>query len=252
MSLLRVRLSRILTSTKMRQPRLYVSALASAAGEVVLSERNHHYLARVLRARIGQTLELFDGEGQVAPATIHAIDKRQTVVIQETPHAMPDHRLPVTLGLCIIKSDRFDWALQKATELGVTAITPVISAYTDSPPKGERLEKKVQHWQEILVNACEQSENNWLPKLHPVTSLDALDFGDQQAVFAHPETTTDAIDPTSPAWLLIGPEGGFDAHEVEMLLKKQVKPMALGPRILRAETAAIVGLTLLGQRYGQY
>lgn len=236
----------------MRQPRLYVSALASAAGEVILSERNHHYLARVLRAAVGQPLELFDGEGRLALGMIVSIDKRQTVVHVESPRLTPDHRLPVTLGLCLIKSDRFDWALQKATELGVTAITPVISRYTDSPPKADRLEKKYQHWQEILVNACEQSENNWLPKLHPVTPLDALDFDAQQAVFAHPASETVPISPIEPSWLLIGPEGGFDATEVSDLLKKQVKPMSLGPRILRAETAAIVGLTLLGQHYGQY
>jgi len=236
----------------MRQPRLYVSALASAAGEVILSERNHHYLSRVLRARVGYALELFDGQGQIASAQIQQIDKRQTVVKQDTPSLTADTRLPVTLGLCLIKADRFDWALQKATELGVTAITPIVSRYTDSPPRGDRLEKKSLHWQEILINACEQSRNNWLPTLAPVTTLEAIEIGGEQAVFAHPETQAIAIDPSRPSWLFIGPEGGFDDGEVESLLKKQVKPMSLGPRILRAETAALVGLTLLGHQYGQY
>ncbi|MBL6737245.1 MAG: RNA methyltransferase, partial [Litoricola sp.] len=103
----------------------------------------------------------------------------------------------------------------------------------------------------ILVNACEQSDNHWLPQLLEPTRFSDLRLTGQTIV-AHPATTTATVDPLESSLLLIGPEGGFSDEEVQTLLKKQVKPMSLGPRILRAETAAIVGLTLLGQQYGQF
>ena len=235
----------------MRTPRLYADTFSRATGEVVLSERNHHYLSRVLRAKTEQTIELFDGKGFVCQAIIKDISKRETTVQIDNISETPDHRMPVTLGLALIKSDRFDWALQKATELGVTAIQPIITQFTDSPPKADRLAKKWSHWQEILVSACEQSENNWLPHLHKPVQLNELPLP-EQVIVAHPATVSVQINSAQESLLLIGPEGGFSDAEIDVLLKKQVKPMSLGPRILRAETAAIVGLTLLGQQYGQY
>ena len=157
----------------------------------------------------------------------------------------------MTLGLALIKSDRLDWALQKATELGVSAIQPIITQFTDSPPKVDRLQKKWDHWREIVVNACEQSENDWVPVLREPRQLNKLALPGQTIV-AHPATDSVQINPDHEALLLIGPEGGFSDAELDFLYKKQVKPMSLGPRILRTETAAIVGLTLLGQQYGQY
>ena len=235
----------------MKKPRLYADALGHAAGEVVLSERNHHYLSRVCRAKTSQVIELFDGTGRSYQATIKKISKRETIaqILSTTKHK--DRRLPVTLGLALIRSERFDWALQKATELGVFAIQPLITQFTDSPPNADRLEKKWGHWQEILVNACEQSENYWLPELHRPSYLHELVLP-QQVVMAHPASESAHIDTTKESLLLIGPEGGFSDDEVSSLLKNQVKPMSLGPRILRAETAAIVGLTLLGHQYGHY
>jgi 16S rRNA (uracil1498-N3)-methyltransferase len=235
----------------MRIPRLYADTISHASGEVVLSERNHHYLARVLRAKVGNRVSLFDGNGNTANATITEITKRRTVVDLSDRKEHVDQRLPITLGMALIKSDRFDWTLQKATELGVTSILPLITQFTDSPLKADRLEKKWRHWQEILINACEQSENHWLPQvLEPARLTDLRVTG--QTIVAHPATASVTVDPLEPSLILIGPEGGFSDEEIETLLKKQVKPMSLGPRILRAETAAVVGLTLLGQQYGQY
>ena len=235
----------------MKTPRLYADALGHATGEVVLSERNHHHLSRVLRAKTSQVIELFDGTGRSCQAIIKNISKRETIaqILNIAEHN--DKRLPVTLGLALIRSDRFDWALQKVTELGVFAIQPLITQFTDSPPSQGRLKKKWEHWQNILINACEQSENNWLPELRVPSYLHELVFP-QQVVMAHPASESAYIDTTKESLLLIGPEGGFSDDEVSALLKKQVKPMSLGPRILRAETAAIVGLTLLGHQYGHY
>jgi len=235
----------------MKTPRLYADALGHATGEVVLTERNHHYLTRVLRAKTAQVIELFDGSGRSCQAIIKNISKRETVaeILNVAEHE--DRRLPVTLGLALIKPDRFDWALQKVTEIGVNAIQPLITQFTDSPPNAVRIRKKWGHWQEILVNACEQSENNWLPELRGPSYLHELVLP-QQVVFAHPAGESACIDTTKESLLLIGPEGGFSDDEVNSLVKNEVKPMSLGPTILRAETAAIVGLTLLGYQYGHY
>ena len=235
----------------MRTPRLYADTFSHATGEIILSERNHHYLSRVLRAKPGQIIRLFDGCGRTCEATIKAISKYETTIELLMFSESPDRRLPVTLGVALIKSDRFDWTLQKATELGVSAIQPIITQFTNSPPKADRLEKKWSHWQEILVNACEQSESNWLPMLRKPRQLHELELP-EQTIVAHPATDSVQLNPDHEALLLIGPEGGFSDAELDVLQKKQVKPMSLGPRILRTETAAIVGLTLLGQQYGQY
>ena len=235
----------------MRTPRLYADTLSHATGEISLSERNHHYLSRVLRAKPGQIIRLFDGCGRTCEATIKALSKHETTIELLPFSESPDRRLPVILGISLIKSDRFDWALQKATELGVNAIQPIITQFTALPPKADRLEKKWNHWQEILVNACEQSENNWLPTLRKPRQLHELELP-EQTIVAHPATDSVQLNPDHEALLLIGPEGGFSDAELDVLQKKQVKPMSLGPRILRTETAAIVGLTLLGQQYGQY
>ena len=235
----------------MRKPRLYADTFSHATGEISLSERNHHYLSRVLRAKPGEIIRLFDGFGRTFEATIKTISKHKTTIELLTFSESPDLRLPVTLGLALIKYTRFDWTLQKATELGVSAIQPMITQFTDSPPKADRLEKKWSHWQEILVNACEQSESNWLPLLRKPRQLHELELP-EQTIVAHPTTDSVQINPDHEALLLIGPEGGFSDAELDVLQKKQVKPMSLGPRILRTETAAIVGLTLLGQQYGQY
>ena len=235
----------------MKTPRLYVDALGHGAGELILAERNHHYLTRVLRAKTDQIVELFDGSGRSCQAIIKNISKHETnaEILNITEHK--DSRLPITLGLALIKSDRFDWALQKVTELGVHAIQPLITQFTDSPPNARHFEKKWGHWQEILINACEQSENNWLPELRRLLHLHELSLP-HQVIMAQPRNISAYIDTTKESLLLIGPEGGFSDDEVDTLLKKQVKPMSLGPRILRAETAAIVGLTLLGHQYGHY
>ena len=237
-------------STKMRTPRLYVGECRQGAGVLTLSERNHHYLSWVLRVREGQSLVVFNGVGFEAQATVASMSKKQTLVTLSSGTVTEDIRLPITLGLCLIKSNHFDWALQKATELGVKAIQPILGTYSDSPPKDEKLRKKKDHWQEILVNACEQSGNNWIPKLKPLLPLSELELDREQLVFAHPQTETIPIDPSRHSFYLVGPEGGFHMDEIALLKKNQVKPMSLGPRILRAETAVIVGLTLLGQQYG--
>ena len=236
----------------MRTTRLWVPDLSASAGAIALSERNHHYLARVLRAKPGSPLVLFDGQGRVAEAEIQAITKQTTTVTMTAPHQSADTRVPIILCLALIKPDRFDWALQKATELGAWAIQPLITRYTESIPKTERLEKKFAHWHEILVNACEQSGHHWLPTLHPVMDLTTwLTTPRDHLVIAHPDNAAHSTPATKGlTHLLIGPEGGFTDLEVHEVIQAGGTGLSLGPRILRAETAAVVGMTLLARDLG--
>ena len=236
----------------MRITRLWVPDLSGSADAITLNARNHHYLSRVLRAKIGISVELFDGSGSVATGIVESISKHATLIRLSNAHAAAETRIPVVLCLALIKPDRFDWALQKATELGVTGIQPLVTRYTEATPKREQLDKKVAHWHEIIVNACEQSGHNWLPTLYPVTSLSPwIATPPECLVIAHPSLATKPINaPAQGAHLVIGPEGGFTDEEVNSLLEAGASGLSLGPRILRAETAAVVGTTLLARDLG--
>lgn len=236
----------------MQIPRLFVANCRHLNGEILLSQRNHHYLANVLRAKPNQNLTVFDGSGYEFDAYVVSIVKKKSTIFLTQGRNCCDNRLPVSLGIAVIKSSRFDWALQKATELGVTAIQPLLTQFTNSPPSGEYLAKKELHWREILINACEQSYNSWLPQLLNVKKIEELTFHRQQVIMAQPASQKVTINSQKHTMLLIGPEGGFSNSEVKSLLKKKVQPMSLGPRILRTETAAIAGIAMLSQFYCQY
>lgn len=236
----------------MRMTRLWMADLPESAGAVTLSPRNHHHISRVLRAKPGAPVELFNGRGLVAEGSVVAITKQTTTVAIGDPMAVIDQRLPIVLCLAVVKPDRFDWALQKATELGVTAIQPMQTEFTEGLPKGERLDKKTAHWQEILINACEQSGNQWIPTLHPPKLLHAVfALAADSLVIAHPTFPLTPLGSGSGTrYLLIGPEGGFSDSEVAAAVEAGAQGLSLGPRILRAETAAVVGTTLLARDLG--
>lgn len=236
----------------MRTTRLWIPDLSGSTDVIALNERSHHYLSRVLRAKVGMPVELFDGAGTVALGLVASISKHATTIQLSPRQTVSETPLPIVLCLALIKPDRFDWALQKATELGVLGIQPLVTRYTDAPPKYDRLEKKVTHWHEILVNACEQSGHNWLPTLYPVTTLsDWLTTPPKCLVIAHPSLAPKSMSTSEHnVHLLIGPEGGFTDEEVQSVLAAGATGLSLGPRILRAETAAVVGTTLLARDLG--
>jgi len=204
---------------------------------------------RALRLREGDAIILFDGTGGEVPATLTHIGKRE-VLATTSAHVTVEREMQrsVTLYPSLIANDRLDWLVQKATELGATAIQPMFTERSQRIP-GD-VEKRAEHWRGVAIAACEQCGRNQIPKIHaPITLSDALAaLADQSLVLLDTEGSSDVSSATitSSSAAFIGPEGGFSPSELDELRKRCDHRLRLGPTILRAETAAIASLVWLG------
>lgn len=241
----------------MRNPRIFTPQTLSSNATLALDEQASHHLSRVLRFQTGHALTLFNGDGCEYPATIIAIDKRSvTVAIAEKIEADRESPIAMHLGIAISKGDRMDLVVQKAVELGVTEITPLISERVEVRLQGERADKKLQHWQGIVIAACEQCGRSRVPQIHPITSLHdwiAQVQAEKKFVLHHRSETHlgDMAKPQSVA-LLIGPEGGLSETEIAAAERAEFSPLRLGPRVLRTETAPLAALALFQFCWGDF
>lgn len=236
-------------------PRIFVGddvrALAPGT-DYRLPEPATRHVAQALRMRIGEPLTLFTGTGgEYATAIVH-IDRRDVVVRVERYDAIErESPLAVTLVQSLIAADMMEWVVRKAVELGVAAIVPVQSARSQAI-SAERAARRVAHWRQVAIAACEQCGRNRLPDIAPVVPFDEwvgsdvvsaetaiLDADASRSLAAQAA----AVPPRSAA---IGPEGGFTREEVERAQARGAVAVHLGRRILRAETAAIAALATLG------
>lgn len=239
--------------------RLYVPLPLITGDHLDLPEDAAHHWTRVLRARVGDTAVLFDGAGTEADTTLQAVSKRGAqVLIGDVRQSANESPLHTHLGQVMSKGERLDYALQKAVELGVSEITLLTSERCELKLRGEeRADKKLAHWQRVMIGACEQSGRNTLPLLHgPISVADwqAQVQAEQKWVMA-PSVTggpqASATSPTSVA-LLIGPEGGLSEAEIVAAQQAGFQPWQLGPRVLRTETAPVAALSVLQLLYGDY
>ncbi len=227
-----------------KMPRLYVPAELAAGTTLSLPDGPAKHVTRVLRMGEGAPLIVFDGSGHEAGVRLAEVSRKQTTVTVEAVWAgSGESPLAVHLGQAISKGDRMDYAIQKAVELGVAAITPLYTERGDVRLKGDREEKKLAHWQAVAASACEQSgrAGEWLAeRQEPLRLMLHLATGNG---FAQSER------PTSAA-LLIGPEGGLSDTDIQAATASHFTPLTLGPRVLRTETAPVVALTLLQHHFG--
>lgn len=226
-----------------------------SAGSVALSSDESHHLARVLRVEAGQELTLFDGQGTRADGVIESVSKKAVTVRVTACTTIPPPAVEITLIQALPKPDRFEFVLQKATELGVRRICPVISQHTVN--RSKEPEKQVERWQTILRNAAQQCGTAWLPQIQPLEKLEAVFplLGTIDAVWIgslHPDAkpfkeTFQGLERSKikTAALLIGPEGDFTQEEVNHAVSSGALPVTFGSQILRTETAAIFGLSVL-------
>lgn len=239
----------------MRIPRIHTGLMLQADFSFDLEPGPSQHLSRALRMQAGDALILFDGRGGEYPATIAAIGKKRVSVTTSTHTAREvESPLSIHLGIAISRGDRMDWVVQKATELGVTAVTPLLTERTEVKLKGERADKKVHHWQQVAISACEQSGRNRVPLVAPLTALETwlpATEADRKLVLHHRAMNTAATD-TKPASLalLIGPEGGLSEAEITLAESEGYQSLQLGPRVLRTETAPLAAITLLQSRWG--
>ena len=244
----------------MRNPRLFTDQPLTPGDRLVLKGNVSQHLGRVLRARSGDHIALFNGDGQEFAAQVVNVSKREVSVdIGEAHSPNTESQVHTMLGLCLGKGDRFDWGIQKATELGVGAIIPLQSERVDFAIPPERIEKRVAHWQQIAVSACEQCGRVKVPVITPPQSLVSWVqnvSAEQKWVLHCAEDTgasASAITQGAPkdAALLIGPEGGLTDQEFAAASAEGFELLQLGPRVLRTETAPAAALSVLSVFWGE-
>lgn len=243
----------------MSRIRIYCPHLLLAVGsQFALPSEVCHRLTQVMRCTALQELELFNGEGIACRAKIIEISKKKIITVQVLSIISVNCESPLTIHLlqAIAKGDRMDWIIQKAVELGVQSITPIIAEHTVVRVDESRWQRKWLHWQGIMIHACEQSGRAVLPVLnHPVSMQDAVlqvNSVGATRLFLEPGAENHDIKSLLQAHLntavmvcAIGCEGGWSASEIKLLQNNGFAAIRLGPRILRTETAAITLLGLL-------
>ena len=248
----------------MRIPRIFTDQTIALGNKINLPAPVGHHIINVLRMTVGRSVILFNGSGGEYTGVIAELTKK-TVSVEVTDFWDIDRESPlsVELAVCLIKNERMDWLVQKSTELGVKTISLLVSEYTDYKVKAERIEKKLQHWRQIAISACEQSARTQIPIIHPPSAfeiwLENVTTDRRYILHPHksPEDHYNSIDHSwgehnsaSSLTLLVGPEGGFTETEVTSALDNQFLPLTLGPRILRAETAPLAALAIVQQQFG--
>ncbi|WP_160152211.1 16S rRNA (uracil(1498)-N(3))-methyltransferase [Microbulbifer sp. ALW1] len=246
----------------MRIPRIFSAEPLAGKTEVQLDEAASRHLVKVLRLGPGRPLILFDGEGGEYAAELLESGKKARVSIGAFTEGDRQSPLAITLAIGISRGDRFDWVIQKATELGVSAIQPLFTERCEVKLSGDRLQKKLGQWQQIAISACEQSARNRVPEiLEPVklTQYLALTKGASalKLVLHHRTDTSLAqleqqLGRPDAALLLVGPEGGLSAEEIELAMQQGFHPLRLGPRVLRTETAPVAALSVLQFQWGDF
>lgn len=239
----------------MSLPRFFVAA-PLALGLHDLPEAQAHYLSRVLRLNVGAKVQLFDGSGQEYRGELTGVTKKTVQVsLQECLEGLPESSLPIHLGQGLSRGERMDWAIQKATELGVAEITPLFTERCEVRLNDERAQKRLEHWQHIAISACEQCGRSKVPVIHPPQSLKDWQTRVEAdlKLLLHPvaQSLTEHATPSSLAFL-IGPEGGLTEDEVTHASQFGFQPARLGPRVLRTETAPVVALSVAQQLWGDF
>lgn len=230
----------------MALPYFFEPSVAFTSTHFQLSEETSKHCIQVLRMKSGEALELTNGKGGLYTASIAQEDKRHCTVVIEKETLTPAPEKQISIAISLLKNaSRFEWFLEKATEIGVSEIIPLICTRT------EHSRFRFDRMQQILVAAMLQSQQSWLPVLHePVKIASCItDAPQTQKLIAHCEenqkTSLAGIETANNSLLLIGPEGDFTPQEITLALDKGFEPVSLGNTRLRTETAGIVGATLL-------
>jgi len=238
-------------------PRFHCSVPLSAGVALALPPGAARHV-QVLRLQPGNAITLFDGAGGEYAATVERMG-RSEVTVQVGAHDPVEREAPraVQLAVGMPTNERMDWLVEKATELGATAIQPLVTAHGVLRLSGERADKKVAHWQAVAIASCEQCGRNRVPQVLPVRSLNewlgalpSADAGEARCVLsfapgARAASALAAAGQQQRFTVLSGPEGGLSAAEEEAALRSGFAPLTLGPRVLRAETAALAALVAL-------
>lgn len=234
----------------MSLPYFYTDHLDASQKEISLDEETSSHIVQVLRMKQGEKLQLTDGKGTLATGSVSESHKKHcSVQIETTAYQQPTKKVSIAISL-IKNTNRFEWFLEKATEIGITEIIPLVCERTIKD------KFRFDRMKGICVSAMLQSQQCWLPVLHQPIAFDLLfrqeeleniqqkfiahcEEGNKQSIFQSPNSTA------QPSLILIGPEGDFSPKEIELALQQHFIPVSLGETRLRTETAGIVAATIL-------
>jgi 16S rRNA (uracil1498-N3)-methyltransferase len=257
----------LLTGVRVRIPRIYQDIPLHSGQSIELDAQATVHLTKVLRLRVGDALVVFNGKGNGRgdgegggefAARVSAVGRRSANI--EIGEFVPrDLESPLQLVLLqgISRGERMDYTVQKAVELGVSRIVPVLTERTVVNLKGDRQEKRREHWQGVVDSACEQSGRNRVPEVAPITAfaeaLASAAEGLKLVLHHRAETDLAALPPPQgPITLLVGSEGGLSAQEIVAAEAAGFVSLRLGPRVLRTETAALAALSVLQWQWGDF
>jgi 16S rRNA (uracil1498-N3)-methyltransferase len=227
--------------------RIFVDSLEPS---VTVAGDEFHHSIRVVRARVGEDVELFDRAGNAARGVVESIERDRAVI--RTGEALPSRESPLSihLAMAIIQLEKFELVLQKATELGVKTFIPLVTERVELRP--ERYSGKTDRWQKIVFEAVKQCGRTLVPKIEPPADFAGVLQRTGEKILFDADATPPAADRQAPAelTLLIGPEGGWSDDELRAARDRGVLTERLGPRRLRAETAAIAAVSVIASRFG--
>jgi 16S rRNA (uracil1498-N3)-methyltransferase len=241
-------------------PRFYCPPPLPQNGSFELPADAAHHASRVLRLREGDALQIFDGIGNECHGVIAELSGKRVIVGDiSTANINRESPLHITLAQSLSSSEKMDWVIQKATELGVAEIQPLATERSVAKLSNERVEKRVEHWQQVAVAACEQCGRNVLPTIHAPINIMAWLQQTRPSTDAKfillPEGASSLSSQAKPLGnitLLIGAEGGFAQAESDSALLCGFTPIRMGARVLRTETAAVAGLAAIQMLWGDF
>lgn len=239
--------------------RIYFPEQIPDHGRCRLAKAKAHHVAHVLRLAVGDGVVLFDGQGNAWDAVIAECARGEVSVQVRGPR--DENREPplqLILAQAVSSGERMDYTIQKAVELGVSAIQPLMAERCVVRLSGERAMKRVAHWQSVVIAACEQCGRNRVPEVRPLLSLrdwlEGVAPGGMNLLLAPdaPAVLRQLPRPAGLVTMLAGPEGGFTAAEAEDAQRSGFQPLRLGPRVLRTETAAVALIAAIQALWGDF
>jgi len=251
-----------------RIARCYTDQTLQANTQVLLDKRSSHHLSTVLRTRIGQSVQLFNGDGKNYEGIVTSTGKKTNVDISSVTDNELESALHISLVQAIARGDKMDGIVQKVTELGVDVVQPVYTKHSIAKLEPSREARKLTHWRSVAISASEQSGRSRLPEVMPVLTLDdylnsytPAKANEQHWVlsptgekvlnsFKSTKPGNNAIEDTTKITLLIGPESGFDTDELQSAKVAGFHSLRIGPRVLRTETAGPACIAIVQSHFG--
>jgi len=244
----------------MRITRIYHPLQLENKQEISLDAETSHRLLRVLRLQPNDFIIIFNENNGAYKAKIISTQKGKVkILLEDSSPSITEPPITINLAQALLRNEKMDFVIQKATELGVSSITPMVTEHCNLILNSERQERRLQHWQEVAINASEQSGRCSIPKISPVQPLVSYLTSPKQdlnlvlnpsASLSLRKLIQQQQNPPQSLAIFVGPEGGFSSAEIDLLQQNNFTSISLGPRTLRTETASLVALSILQSAWG--